>query len=660
MSENEKKSDNAADATGYYVTTPIYYVNDLPHVGHIYSTIVADTVARYQRLRGKDVYFLTGTDEHGQKIQKTAAEQGIEPIALADRVVERYHQLWGQLGMTHNDFIRTTEARHRAGVEAIVARIADKGDFYVDRHEGSYCVRCETFYTEKELLDGDLCPIHETACDRQSEENVFFRLSKYQDALLAHYEAHPEFVQPASRLNEVKQFVAQGLKDLSISRTTVDWGIPLPGYEGHVIYVWLDALTNYISALGFGSDDAALYDRFWDVDEPRIHIVGKDILRFHAVFWPAFLLAADLPLPTTVWAHGWWLKDEKKMSKSIGNVVRPDHLIEDFGHEALRYYLLRDMSFGQDASFSDEAFIDRYNSDLANDLGNTLSRLVTLSRRAFDGTLPPKAGTGLKDASEVALKAYAEHMDAFAFHEALRALSKLIQEVSQYLVQNEPWKKLKDESLKDEVSEVLWSGLEALRLVATALVPVLPEKAPKILQLIGVEAPSSYADELVWGALPTGAELGAVEPLFPRIDKKAYLPEPEPEKKEKPKKAKKEKVGGKKGDGDGAATISIDQFFETVLKVATVEAAERVPKSDKLLKLTLDAGEGAPRTVVAGLGKAYEPETLVGRQVVVVANLKPAKLMGVESNGMVLAATADGKPLVLGPEAPVPPGTRVK
>lgn len=650
----------------YYVTTPIYYVNDLPHVGHIYSTIVADTVARYQRLAGHEVYFLTGTDEHGQKIQKTAAEQGIEPIALADRVVERYHQLWSQLGMTHDDFIRTTEARHRLGVEKIVERIAAKGDFYVDHHEGFYCVRCETFYTEKELLDGELCPIHETACERQAEENVFFRLSKYQDALLAHYEAHPEFVQPASRLNEVKQFVAQGLKDLSISRTSVDWGIPLPGHDGHVIYVWLDALTNYISALGYGSDDEALYERFWNGESPRIHIVGKDILRFHAIFWPAFLLAADLPLPTTVWAHGWWLKDKKKMSKSIGNVVRPDHLIEDFGHEALRYYLLRDMSFGQDASFSDEAFIERYNSDLANDLGNTLSRLVTLSRRAFDGTLPPKAGDGLKEAAETAVAAYRGHMDGFAFHEALQALAKLIQEVSQYLVQNEPWKKLKDESLKDEVSAVLWSGLEALRLVATALIPVMPEKAPKILALIGAEAPSSFADGLAWGGLPTGSELGAVEPLFPRIDKKAYLPDVDGDAGEK-KKAKQEKgknkpqeKGKKKDAGAGDGIIKIDQFFETVLKVATVQAAERVPKSDKLLQLTLDAGEETPRTVVAGLGKAYEPEALVGRQVVVVANLKPAKLMGVESNGMVLAATADGKPLLIGPEGPVPPGTRVK
>ena len=653
----------------YYITTPIYYVNDLPHIGHIYTTLVADTVARYRRLEGDDVYFLTGTDEHGQKIEKTAAEQGVEPIALANRVVERYHQLWKQLEITHDDFIRTTEPRHRAGVEKIVARIAEKGDLYVDRHEGFYCVRCETFYTDKELLDGDRCPIHETPCDRQSEENVFFRLSKYQDALLAHYEAHPSFVQPESRLNEVKQFVAQGLKDLSVSRTTVDWGIPLPGFEGHTIYVWLDALTNYISALGFGSDSDQLYQDLWQGDGTRIHLVGKDILRFHAVFWPAFLLAADLPLPTTVWAHGWWLRDDLKMSKSIGNVVRPDNLLEDFGHEALRYYVLRDMAFGQDAAFSDEAFIDRYNSDLANDIGNTLSRLVTLSRRAFDGTLPPKKGDGLKEAAERAMAEYRSHMESFSFHEALRCLSKLNQEISQFLVQNEPWKKLKDDSLKEEVSEILWAGLEALRLAATALIPILPEKAPKILTSIGADVPETFTDgALSWGGLGTGSTLGGVEPLFPRIDKKDYLAElaaADPKETKKPQ--PQEKKGKKEPKGDAAKTgqateglISIDDFFNVMLKVATVRSAERVPKSDKLLRLSLDAGEESERTVVAGLGKAYEPEALVDRQVIVVANLKPAKLMGVESNGMVLAATADGKPVLLGPESEVPAGTRVK
>ncbi len=651
-----------------YITTPIYYVNDLPHIGHIYSTLVADTVARYRRLEGDDVYFLTGTDEHGQKIQKTAAEQGIEPIALADRVVERYHQLWQQLEMTHDDFIRTTEPRHWAGVEKIVARIAEKGDLYVDRHEGFYCVRCETFYTDKELLEGDRCPIHETPCDRQSEENVFFRLSKYQDALLAHYEAHPEFVRPESRLNEVKQFVAQGLKDLSVSRTTVDWGIPLPGFEGHTIYVWLDALTNYISALGYGSDSDQLYRDFWQGDGARIHFVGKDILRFHAVFWPAFLLSAELPLPTTVWAHGWWLRDNLKMSKSIGNVVRPDYLLQDFGHEALRYYVLRDMAFGQDAGFSDEAFIERYNSDLANDIGNTLSRLVTLSRRAFDGALPPAKGDGLKAEAEQAMAEYRGHMEVFSFHEALRSLSKLNQEISQFLVRNEPWKKLKDESQKGEVAEVLWAGLEALRLVATALLPILPEKAPKILESIGADVPETFTEgALSWGGLGTGKTLGAVEPLFPRIDKKEYLKGAEAKKEAKDAKApaaaeNKEKRSGKGKTQASSAEglISIDDFFGVMLKVATIQTAERVPKSDKLLKLSVDAGESSERTVVAGLGKAYEPEALMGRQVIVVANLKPAKLMGVESNGMVLAATADGKPVLLSPESEVPAGTRVK
>ncbi len=651
--------------SNFYITTPIYYVNDLPHVGHIYSTIVADTVARYRRLAGDRVYFLTGTDEHGQNIEKSAIRKGISPQQQADEVVAHYTVLWQQLDMTHDDFIRTTEKRHIPGVEEIVRRIAASGDLYVSKHEGWYCASCEAFYTEKELVDGESCPTHGRPTEKRSEENVFFRLSKYQDALLELYDNQPDFICPESRRNEVRQFVASGLKDLSVSRTNVSWALDFPGYEGHTVYVWLDALTNYISALGFGRPgEDALYDELWAGEGQRFHLVGKDILRFHAVYWPAFLLSAGLPLPTTVWAHGWWLRDQQKISKSVGNIVRPDELIRTFGHDPLRLYLLREMVFGQDATFSDESFIDRYNSDLANDLGNIVSRLTTLSRRAFDGHLPPRAGDDLRSLAEEVLAEYHEHMEAYAFHRALEALWRLLSETNQYLAVEQPWKLIKDPDAKERVSEILWCGFEAVRLVANALLPFLPNKAPEVLAALGQQPVARWQD-LGWGGLPLGGELAALEPLFPRIDKKAYLGAAADEdkgKKPQEPKGKSGKKDGKKAETDEAPArkLSIDEFFEVDLRVARVLAAKPVPKSNKLLELTVDVGEEEPRTVVAGLAKKYPGEALVGKQVVVVANLKPAKLMGVESNGMVLAATGDSGPGVLSPEEAVAPGTRVR
>ncbi len=650
----------------YYVTTPIYYVNDHPHIGHIYTTLVADTIARYRRLAGDRVYFLTGTDEHGQKIERAAAGRGVAPIELADEVVSRYHTLWAQLGVSHDDFIRTTEERHARGVEAIVERIAAAGDFYVSQHEGWYCTACELYYTEKELLPGSRCPDHQSETERRTEENVFFRLSKYQDRLLEWYDTGA--VQPPSRANEVRQFVAQGLRDLSVSRTNVDWALPFPGYDGHTIYVWLDALTNYLSALGYGASGTGnqeLYRTFWEAGGERLHLVGKDILRFHAVYWPAFLMSANLPLPTTVWAHGWWLRDEQKISKSVGNIVRPDELMEKFGTDSLRYFLLREMTFGQDASFSDEAFIDRYNHDLANDLGNTASRLITLSRRAFDGRAPERGDDALREAAEAAVAEYRQAMEAFAFHRALESLWKLLAQANHYLVAHEPWKKLKDPAASGEVSQVLWNAMEVTRIVAAALVPILPNKAPEVLAALGAEIPAGLA-ALEWGGLASAAELPEVTPIFPRIDKKAYLAgaQPVPAKEARPeksaKKAKPKKLAAPDAEGKAAGgKIGIDKFFETVLKVAEIKTAEAVPKSKKLLKLTVDAGEGSDRTLVAGIAGSYPPEDLVGRQVVIVANLKPAKLMGIESNGMVLAATGGEGPVLLCLEKPVPNGTRV-
>ncbi|MEO8502543.1 MAG: methionine--tRNA ligase [Acidobacteriota bacterium] len=639
----------------FYLTTPIYYVNDLPHIGHIYTTVVADVLARYRRMSGDAVYFLTGTDEHGQKIERAAAKEGIAPIELADRVVERYHQLWRQLGISNDGFIRTTEERHAAGVDALIARLTASGDLYTARHEGWYCTGCEVFYTDKELTQpGNRCPIHETAAEWRAEDNVFFRLSRYQDRLLAWYDAQPDSVRPASRRNEVRTFVESGLRDLSLSRANLAWGIPFPGHPGQTVYVWFDALANYITALGFGQASAPLYDRFWAQGDTRLHLVGKDILRFHAVFWPAFLMAAGLPLPTTVWAHGWWLRDEKKMSKSVGNVVRPDHLVERFGVDSLRYFLLRDMVFGQDASFSDEAFVDRFNSDLANDLGNTASRLVTLSRNAFGGKTPPVPcdNNPVLEAARRAVAEYGAAMDELAFSRALEALWRLLAEANQYIVAREPWKLIKSEGPSDGLSRVLWNGLEAVRIVATGLLPFMPETAPRVLRAIGVQEIPSTLGALTWGGLPNGAELPELQPLFPRIDRAAYLAEVAPT----PSTSTARPAGS-----ESKPMISIDQFTQIELRVATVLTAEAVAKSEKLVKMTVDlAEETGPRQIVAGIAKAYPPETLVGRQVIIVANLQPAKLMGVESNGMVLAASIEGVPVLLHPEQAVPNGTRVK
>jgi methionyl-tRNA synthetase len=648
----------------FYVTTPIYYVNDLPHIGHIYTTTVGDALARFHRLAGRDVRFLTGTDEHGQKIERAAKAEGIAPLALADRVVARYHQLREQMGFSYDDFVRTTEERHRLGVDEIIRRIEARGDLYTATHEGWYCTDCETFYTEKELGPGRLCPVHDRPVEWKSEDNVFFRLSRYQQPLLDWYSS-PESVRPASRLNEVRSFVESGLRDLSVSRANLEWGIPFPGRPGQTVYVWLDALINYVSALGFGrqGEEAALYERFWAHGDTRINLVGKDILRFHAVYWPAFLMSAGLPLPTTVWAHGWWLRDGRKVSKSAGNVVRPDELIEKFGSDGLRYFLLREMVFGQDASFSDEAFIKRYNSDLANDLGNTVSRVVTLSRKAFGGKTPPEhcIENPLIDVAGRVVPEYVMAMEELAFSRALEALWRLLAEANQYLVTREPWNLIKTEGPSSKLSRILWNGLEAVRIVATGLLPIMPRAAAEVLTAIGCPEQPTSLNALAWGGTPSDRELPEPRPIFPRIDLEAYLGDAAPAPAERPAKPAKTPKTPKpeKTAQEEKPLIAIDKFFETELKVATVLAAEPVPKSSKLLKLSLDLGDET-RTVVAGIAASYQPEELIGKQVVVVANLQPAKLMGVESQGMVLAASQDGLPVLLHPARPVPPGTRVK
>ncbi len=635
----------------YYITTPIYYVNDMPHIGHIYTTVMADIFARYHRLCGDQVRFLTGTDEHGQKIQKSALSQGIEPLALADKVVARYHHLWKVLNISHDDFIRTTEERHKQGVWEIIRRITAAGDIYKSEYEGWYCAGAEAFVPDSQVKDEkDL----ETGypVERLSEPSYFFKLSAFQDRLLAWYRENPNCIQPKTRYNEVLRFVEGGLKDLSISRASLSWGVPFPDDPEHVVYVWLDALTNYISALGFGSDDDALYQEHWPA---AMHLVGKDILRFHCVYWPAFLMSAGLPLPRQIFGHGWWLRDEAKMSKSLGNVVRPDYLIDRFGTDAVRYVLARDMSFGQDASFSDESFLERFNSDLANSLGNTASRTLAMVRRNLDGQVPEPSSEGpVPKAALSAVAAYREAMDKNEPHRALAATWRLLATIDGFIQERQPWAMAKKgEEARGELEATLYVCLEGLRIVSLLTEPIVPSTAAKLRDQLGAASlPVNLNDGVTWGLLAKGTQVGEAEPLFPRIDIKAYLKELQSEPEAK-------KTAAEKAPEDDM--ITIDDFAKVKLKVGIVREAERVPKSKKLMKLMVEVGEDEPRQLVAGIAEQYEAESLVGRRIVVVANLQPAKLMGVESRGMLLAATGeDGAPFLLSPDGEVDPGAQVR
>ncbi len=631
----------------YYITTPIYYVNDMPHIGHIYTTVMADIFARYQRLRGAEVRFLTGTDEHGQKIEKAARDQGIEPIQLADRVVARYHGLWKTLNISNDDFIRTSEDRHKRAVDEIIRRITAAGDIFKGDYEGWYLAADEAFIPDSQVKDG-----HDIesgrAVERLSESSYFFRLSAYQDRLLEWYRANPDCIRPRSRYNEVVSFVEGGLRDLSISRTSLTWGVPFPDDDAHVVYVWLDALTNYISALGFGSDDEALYQEHWPA---TMHLVGKDILRFHCVYWPAFLMSAGLPLPQQIFGHGWWLRDDAKMSKSVGNVVRPDYLIERFGPDALRYFLAREMAFGQDASFSDEAFLERFNADLANALGNTSSRTLSMTGRYLESLVPARSDEGpVPEAARAAVAGFLEHMEAGEPHRALEAAWQLLKAIDVHIQETQPWARAKEgEAGKGAVESTLYVSLEGLRIISLMIEPFMPTIALDLRRQLGIEnAPRNLDSAVEWGGLAEGTRIGTTEPLFPRVDIAAYLKELQMD---TPAAAPE-----KQPEDD---LLTIDQFFKTKLVVGTIREAEPVPKSKKLIRLMVDLGEPELRQLVAGIAERYQAEDLVGRQIVVVSNLKPAKLMGVQSQGMLLAANVDSAPFLLSPDAEVPPGTVV-
>jgi len=629
----------------FYITTAIHYVNDDPHIGHMYENISADVIARHRRRMGDDVWFLTGTDEHGQKIERAAAKEGISPIELADRVVKTHHDLWKKLNISHDDFIRTTEARHRIGVLELVRRIEERmpGDIYLGEHSGWYCQNEETFIPDNQVRDGVDGDGHKV--EQTTEKNYFFKLSRYTEKLLKHYRDNPSFIYPQTRMNEIMAFVEQGLKDLSISRTSIKWGIPWPGNPDHVIYVWTDALTNYISALGFGSAAHKKFDRYWPAD---VHLVGKDIVRFHSVYWPAFLMAAGVELPKQVVGHGWWLRDNQKISKSLGNVVRPYNIIEDFGPDVLRYYVMREMVFGQDQNYSDEAVLARYNADLANDLGNTLSRAIKMSSDYFGGKTPPVPCDDndlLRTAKEL-IPEYLRAMDSYAFHRALEVAWRFLVAINGYIVSREPWKMYKQNGADEALSRAIWNVLESLRIVLLMVAPVMPSMTREALQRIGSDSDAIGIDDLQWGRLPNGAPVRVADPIFPRADAAAYFGE------------KKMSEQSQAAPPD-AAKISIDEFMKIDLRVAEIRAAEKVEKSRKLLKLRVFTGDGE-RTLVAGIAMKYTPEELVGRKVVIVTNLQPAKLMGIESNGMVLAASIDGEPSLLSVDPDVPAGTKVK
>jgi methionyl-tRNA synthetase len=626
----------------FYLTTPIYYVNDEPHIGHTYTTVVADAVARYRRATGWDVRFLTGTDEHGQKIERAAAKLGIAPIALADRVVSRYRELWKRLSISHDDFIRTTEPRHELGVDRLIERMTASGDIYLGAYDGMYCPGCEAFYPASQIVDGK-CPDQGHAVEPVKEASYFFRLSKYQAPLLAWLDADPGAIRPLSRRNEVRAFIESGLKDLSISRTTIKWGIPWPHDPAHVVYVWVDALTNYVSALGYGSDETQVA-RYWPA---AVQLVGKDILRFHAVYWPAFLMSAGLPLPQCIFAHGWWLKDEAKMSKSLGNVVPPGPLLDAVGPDALRYFLLREMSFGLDGSYSDEQLLDRYNGDLANELGNVTSRVLALCNTGFAGRLPPPSSrpeaSELLPAARDAHAAWKAGFDDYDFSGGLAAVWRLAAELNRFLQGHAPWALAKDPAAAERHAAVMRGAAEALLQIAAMASPVMPGTGAEVAERLGARLPGDLS-EFRWGLLPADAAVSVRGALFPRVDKSDYF--------------KETAVSETKPEAD-SGLLTIEDFLRIDLRVALVKEAARIEGADKLLKLQLDVG-GQTRQIVAGIAKAYAPEQLVGKRIVIVFNLKPAKLRGVESQGMLLAADLDGRPIVATFEEDVAPGTRVR
>ena len=661
----------------FYITTPIYYVNARPHIGHAYTTIACDTIARRQRMLGSDTFFLTGTDEHGQKIERAAEAAGKTPQQYADEISSEFRKLWQRMGISNDDFIRTTEKRHEKRVQELFRRIRDNGFIYKGTYTGQYCVSDELYVDGAQ--PGDPCPTCGRITETVQEENYFFKLSEFQDKLLDLY-ANPEFIRPEARRNEVISFVRSGLRDVSLSRSTFSWGIPVPDDPKHVIYVWFDALANYLTAIGYGSSHAgaqAAFEKYWPAD---VQMIGKEIVRFHCVYWPAFLMAAGLPVPKAIVAHGWLLFEESKMSKSRGNIVRTETILDALGADALRYFLLREVVFGQDGSFSFDALVQRYNSDLANGLGNLASRTLTMINRYFKGEVPyPSSASrttgddAIAEAARKAIHEFGSWFDQFQFSRALEAAWALVAAVDKYIVENEPWalgEKQDDES-RARLATVLYTSVEALRIVTALAHPVIPEATAKIWTQMGLtDIRKVELSELAWGQLPLGTKLGDVHPVFPRADKSVIERMQKIEEEERVPVADATPAANTAVVATPIATaptvpaannkITIEDFAKVELRVGLVKVAERVPKADKLLRLEIDIGTEV-RQVLAGIAEAYAPEALIGRKVVIVANLAPRKLRGMESNGMIVAASLDdGKPVLASFLEDVPVGARLK
>ncbi len=635
----------------FYITTPIYYVNARPHLGHAYTTVVADVLNRFRKMCGEETYFLTGTDEHGDKVVQAAKDEGMSPLAYADQISGLFKAMWPELDIEYDYFIRTTDPAHIKVVKEVLQQIYDSGDIYFSEYEGAYCFGCERFYVERELVDGR-CPDHKTIPEVISESNYFFRMSKYQEWLIDYINTNPDFIRPERYKNEVLAFLREPLEDLCISRpkSRLQWGITLPFDDNYVTYVWFDALLNYISALGY--PDGELFEKLW----PGVsHLIAKDILKPHGIYWPIMLRAAGIPLYQHLNVHGYWNVDETKMSKSLGNVVDPLELKGVYGADAFRYFLMREMVFGLDSSFNEEAFVQRYNSDLANDLGNLFSRSLTMVHKYFEGVVPqavPGTESGLDSAlvanSEKALQDYHKAMEEYAFHKALMAIWEFINHINKYIDVTAPWELAKRKELHEELQTVLYNIIEGLRIIAGLIYPIMPRTARIMQEHLALSSPESFqtlADLSVWGKTAPGTQLPKTLTLFPRIEQT------------KVQSSGREANMSKEASISEKAEIPLEAFQKMDLRVATVLDAEPVPRSKKLLKLKVDMGK--EQTVVAGIAENYDPEDLIGKQVVVVANIKPTKLMGILSHGMVLTATNKGTCRLVTVDGPAEPGTRL-